>query len=75
MSAPTGPSYNLDPPCSLCGVPMYRHPIILWALQCLRCDRPDPPHKCPTHGLGYCHHHHIVNGECVAVDCPERIKP
>lgn len=32
--------YDIDPCCSICGQKMYRHPIVLWALQCLRCDRP-----------------------------------
>lgn len=27
------------PACALCGRPMYRHPIILWAVYCLVCDR------------------------------------
>jgi hypothetical protein len=26
------------PLCSICSKPMYRHPIILWALRCLLCD-------------------------------------
>jgi hypothetical protein len=27
------------PQCSICLRPMYRHPIILWAVYCLGCDR------------------------------------
>ena len=29
-----------DPHCQWCGRQMYRHPIILWAVYCLTCDRP-----------------------------------
>lgn len=29
-----------DPTCQWCGRRMYRHPIIIYALICLRCDRP-----------------------------------
>jgi hypothetical protein len=28
-----------EPCCSLCGRVLYRHPIVIWALQCIRCDR------------------------------------
>jgi hypothetical protein len=33
-------SVHFIPACAMCGQPMYRHPIVIWALQCLRCDRP-----------------------------------
>lgn len=33
-------SLHYPPLCSICSKPMYRHPIILWAVLCLTCDRP-----------------------------------
>lgn len=32
--------YDIDPKCQWCKRTMYRHPIIIWALYCLDCDRP-----------------------------------